>query len=1237
MKKHFTLLVSLALLASSPVHATTIQFSLVGKGGIGLIAGNETSTVTGSTGTGGQINGGITFDDVTKVLTLNVGWGVTKGFANLSGNATGAALCGPTASSFPASYNESGGELIDLKATPFSFVAISSGGGVTGHSTTLNATNEAALLAGKLYLTIRTKAHSTGEIRANLVPVTPTVPPSIIVTTNADSGTGSLRVAIAASMAAPGADTITFDPHVFTGGANNIILVTSASQPDGIEPTAFPLRDIDSLTIDASALPVGLTLDGGLAGFKFFYLYNDETVVKGNLTLRALTLAHARGTGSDYPDGGAIYNDGNMTLDRCTLFGNQAANNGAGGAIYNVGTVALTNCTLTGNQSGIASLDGPGSAIYNRGTATLTNCTVTGNTSRRNGAICNSFLAALTLTNTIVSGNTDLDGTPDVFNNQGITLNGVNFIGAGISDPYDSGTVTGPAPLTGNAMLGTLADNGGLTKTVMPRPGSPCIDPTGGATSSVLTTDQRGQPRVVDGDQTAGAILDIGAVEAPTFSTANSIAFATATRTFYEEVGTVQVTINRSGYVGGTSNALITPNPGSATPLPNGTTPPDYTAGTTVVSFAAGEVSKTVSITLTSDPANKEPNESFTLTLSNVHGTGTTLGEQSTCTINIIDAYDIKIPTLTVATPVNNTVIPEVADPIATVTGSATDNQGLAAVEISLNGSPFTAAKLTLAASGKTGTFQQTVNFNTSPIPALNDPLGISPSVGGTHSIAVRSVDTRGNRSSVITRSVVFRMIQPLTVTVNDNSRGTVTAGFLGTTDRNVGQTYFITATPKAGSVFAGWTVLGFNYSDMPTLNFTMPDVSSQMSSFPLQANFVPTPFTTSVIGTYNGFVLLTFPPASIPTDLNQAIGVLQNAKVTSTGSFTSTLKIAGLSVPVSGSFDAQGRARFGRAQSLELSITRVNKPSIIVTLNLNMVGQTLTGTVRQRLFGQDIAHSTISAARSRYSAANKIPPALAGTVSKPYTILLPSNPVPDLYHPQGTGYATATLAANGTLTYSGKLADNTSFSGSSALVFFTSVKPLFTPLSNVDIFPLFASLYGGRGAVAGYATLADADAASDDLDGALFWARPQLTASQWYPDGWASYYAVEVKGNRYDIPPATPARSVFPGLQALSPNLTLTFTNGLLTTSPLNFDQTVSPANVVTNVPVAPSPTMKITKATGLITGSFPHTDGTKPAYQGVIQSKGTLQGAGGYFMTTSPKVANGLGQSGNMRAVAK
>ena len=70
------------------------------------------------------------------------------------------------------------------------------------------------------------------------------------------------------------------------------------------------------------------------------------------------------------------------------------------------------------------------------------------------------------------------------------------------------------------SLLGALANNGGPTLTRMPQPTSLAIDGGNAAgcrdqANNLLTTDQRGSVRPIDGDGLGGAVCDIGAVEAP--------------------------------------------------------------------------------------------------------------------------------------------------------------------------------------------------------------------------------------------------------------------------------------------------------------------------------------------------------------------------------------------------------------------------------------------------------------------------------------------------------------------------------------------------------------------------------------------------------------------------------------------------------------------------------------------------------------------------------------------------
>jgi len=1041
----------------------------------------------------------------------------------------------------------------------------------------------------------------------------------LIVRTTANSGPGSLRQAIADAATLPGADTITFSPTL----SGQTIALTSEIVMD--------MDNVGDVTIDASGLPGGLTLSGG--GTHRILSVSRQTGTFGTVTLVGLTLTGVNGVGTILNSrGGAILVDvgGTLTLTNCTLSGNSAPSD-SGGAISNGGTLTLTGCTLSGNSAGYAG------AIFTYGTLTLTHCTLSGNsaTDDSSGAIANNGTLAvthctlsgnsaissggaifnggtLTLTNSIVAGNTASSGGADIFYFDSfiggtVTGTGNNLIGSNetVETAFPSGTLVGTAASPLNPQLSPLGSYSGPTQTMALLAGSPAIDPTGADTTSTFLTDQRGLPRE------AGGMLDIGAVEsAPaTDYTPGAFAFGTALFTANEEAGTVQVPIVRSGNGLVAADVFVVSAEGTAKVT-------DYTPVGTVVHFAAGETLKTVPVTILADAATKEPNEDFTLTLSGPTN-GATLGTPNPCTVRIIDAYDVTSPSAVAFTaPAANAVILESAGPNVPVTGTAKDDKGVAKVQVSLNGSAFTDAVLTLSTDGKSTTFATAVSARI-----------------GLNTITARTIDTRGRLSATTTRSFTYQVDRPLTVQINGPANsGTVSTGFMPSSTRKAGTVYAITATAKPGFVFNGWSAFGTAStgitsasSELPTLAFTM-----QTNLGTLVANFIANPFTSTpnLIGTFNGLVT----PTGATATSNESVGLLSNVKVMSNGTFTSTLKIDGLSKPVNGLFYNDGSSRFGPARTRSLAIARPGKLNLDVMLQLDMsaVTRTITGSVNQSYRGALVSTSVVSADRAHYSAAAKVDSNLAGTVTKPYTLVFTSKaqtPALDApYYPQGDGYATMTVNVNGTVSINGKLADHTPIIASA-------------PLSKDNTWPIFAQLYGLKGCFADLATLTDANASTENVTGTdLRWVRP-FQPVQWYPDGWSDGITVDAHGARYVVPPATPATSVFPLTTAADAdgNASLTFTQGLLSTSPLAFAMNISTANVASNMPFATNPTLVITKASGLITGKLPHSDGTSPTYQGAILQKGANKGGHGYFMTTSPKSLNYLGESGKVEVLAK
>jgi hypothetical protein len=202
--------------------------------------------------------------------------------------------------------------------------------------------------------------------------------------------------------------------------------------------------------------------------------------------------------------GGGIFNGGGQMTISTTTLDNNLADNGSG--IYSNGTLTMTNSTLSQNQA----LAAFGGGIYNDGPSTsvavLTNTTLAQNEAAVNGAGLYNDGGAVTLINTIVAENTP---GGDCFNNSGsITDAGYNL------DSDATCSLAPPSIPAGNANLSPLQNNGGSTQTHALLDGSQAID--AGNNNVCPATDQRGEPRPQDGDESGAPICDIGAYERAT-------------------------------------------------------------------------------------------------------------------------------------------------------------------------------------------------------------------------------------------------------------------------------------------------------------------------------------------------------------------------------------------------------------------------------------------------------------------------------------------------------------------------------------------------------------------------------------------------------------------------------------------------------------------------------------------------------------------------------------------------
>lgn len=216
----------------------------------------------------------------------------------------------------------------------------------------------------------------------------------LTVTSNADSGAGSIREAIA--IAQPG-DTIQFDASL----ANQTITLTTGQ------------LEIDKdLIIDGANAP-GLIVSGNNT-YRVINVTNDS-VYPTDSTLRNLTIANGKtnGVGEDGAGAGIRTRGGNtLTVENCE-FKNNHANGEGGGAIwagFHTSTILVINSKFDGNSSsgnntsGLSERGGGAIAVASECSLTVKDSEFINNTGSTGGAI-NTVLSSLTVENSIFTNN----------------------------------------------------------------------------------------------------------------------------------------------------------------------------------------------------------------------------------------------------------------------------------------------------------------------------------------------------------------------------------------------------------------------------------------------------------------------------------------------------------------------------------------------------------------------------------------------------------------------------------------------------------------------------------------------------------------------------------------------------------------------------------------------------------------------------------------------------------------
>lgn len=364
-----------------------------------------------------------------------------------------------------------------------------------------------------------------------------------------------------------------------------------------------------------------------------------------------------------------------------------------------------------------------------------------------------------------------------------------------------------------------------------------------------------------------------------------------------------------------------------------------------------------------------------------------------------------------------------------TLQGQARDNLAVARVEVSLNDAPWQPAQ---------GTDHWVFQGTARP---------------GPNFVRVRAVDTAGNESASVLRSLNYAVPSQLTVRVN--GAGTVEPDWNGRL-LEVGAAYELRATPAAGHVFTGWS--GGVSGASERLQFAM------QPGLVVEANFAPRVASLGR-GVFNGLV---YPTNSLAP---AKCGFFQ-LEVGADGAFTGFLRQGVASHALSGRFDLNGQAT--------ALVTRAGQPAVTVALQLDTTaGERLNGR-----FTDDGQGVELFGYRQVFDGQVATTP-LAGR----YTFVIPTatnSPA----GPGGDAFGEIVVDAAGRVRFAGELSDGTSVRHEAVV-------------GRNGLWPLHVPLAGGRGMVLGWITLTNH--AQLDAYGEVIWHKPLAPQDRYYPGGFST------------------------------------------------------------------------------------------------------------------------------------
>lgn len=364
-------------------------------------------------------------------------------------------------------------------------------------------------------------------------------------------------------------------------------------------------------------------------------------------------------------------------------------------------------------------------------------------------------------------------------------------------------------------------------------------------------------------------------------------------------------------------------------------------------------------------------------------------------------------------------------------------------------------------------------------------------------------------------------------------------------------------------------------------------------------ANLVITALPTGAVGSFTG-------PLGRDVALNADLGGRVEFTSLSTAAYSGKLYLGTGTHPFSGSLTTTVG---GTTPQTTVQVARKGSTPLTLAFTIDANQERLTSAT----LTDGTATLPVTAWRKKWLAKTQEP------LFKGYYTLgldLPETLDGDLTVPQGSGYASFTVAPAGTLTLAGRLPDGEIITGST----------FAGPEGEIAVFKLF---YASKGSIIGTLDITPGTQPLNYTDstvhGLLSWYRP-ATATRLYAATGIGPVDLQAAGSRY-LPPVAPLIAL--GLNEGTANARIAFTGARITTTATPPDLTVSlgKASKITLPLVNPDKiALTLAPATGAFSGTFNLSDPipestqrylrTKIAYQGLIVNTAIGPLGFGYYL---------------------